>query len=139
MSSKMTSRDLALSAALAIAGAAAITFAVAHRWNPQELNPGVEGCLTAGVVAFILTLLHRLPYGSAVALTAPIVALEYTATAVAGGPAMGVVGVQLTVMGLLGLVLGFTREEPARASQGHAPEARAHGRRRACAPGAAGA
>ena len=128
MAWKMTSRDMALSLALAAAGVAAVIFAIAHRWNPQELNPGIEGCLTAGVVGFVMALLHPLPYGSAVALTAPIVAVEYTSSVVAGGPAVGVVGVQLAVMGMIGLAVGLaTRRAPEHEEQEDDASAEAHG------------
>ena len=107
MALKMTSRDMILALTLTLVGVAAVVFAIAHRWNPQELMPGIEGCLTAGVVGFIMALLHPVSYGNAVVIVAPIVAVEYVATAAAGGPAVGVVGIQLAFMGLLGLVLGL--------------------------------
>jgi hypothetical protein len=115
MSWKMTSREMVLALVLTIVGAGLMAVAIAHRWNPQDMNPGIEGCLTAGVLGFLLCLLHPMSYATAASVTAPLVAVEYAATAVAGGPAVGVVGIQLVIMGMIGLSLGgLTARAPER-------------------------
>jgi hypothetical protein len=115
MLTKTTPKDTSWAMAVTLAGGLALL--VAHRvhWHPQDMSPGVEGCLTATVLAFVLALLHPLSYGRALVLSVPLVAGEYLACAYAEGAPMGlaVVGMHLVVMGFAGLALARRDPQPA--------------------------
>jgi hypothetical protein len=107
MFAKTTSRDLVLALVLTVSGGAALLAAVHARWNPGDMLPGIEGCVTAGVVGTLLALLQRIEYRTVVAMSAPVVVIEYLACVASGGPAAAVAGMHLAAMGLLGLGLSF--------------------------------
>lgn len=102
---KTTSRDLIWALVVAGAGAAAMFFALRAHWKPGDLDPGIEGCMTAGIVGFGMAMLHPLPYRWALGLCAPVLAAECLVMRYAGGTAtaVGLVGIQLVIMGLAGL------------------------------------
>jgi hypothetical protein len=124
MAAKTTLKDLALASVLTLMGGALVLVALRMRWNPQDLNPGIEGCLTVGVVGFILALLHPLEYRHAVLISAPVVAVQYGACLAVGGPAAGVVGIELIIFGFVGLGMALHRSRPAPAAEGDSRSSR---------------
>lgn len=118
MAAKTTLKDWTLASALTLVGVALVLVALRMRWNPHELNPGIEGCLTVGVVGFLFALLHPLEYRHAVLVSAPVVAVQVGACLAVGGPAAGVVGIELIIFGLTGLGMGFFRSRPAPVAEG---------------------
>jgi hypothetical protein len=112
---KTTTRDLRWALGVTAAGAAAMLFAFRAHWSPPDLDPGIEGCLTAGMAGFVMAMLHPLPYGRALALCAPVVVAEYFTLRHTAGTAIGagLVGVQLVFMGFVGLALALHEPSPA--------------------------
>lgn len=106
MRAKAGPKDLYVGMAAMLLGGILLFLAMRARWNPGDMLPGVEGTLTASVMAIVLLLLHPIPYARAMLYSLPVVAIEYWACAATGGPAVGIVGLQLLVSGFLGLVLG---------------------------------
>jgi hypothetical protein len=114
-----TSKDLRWALAMTAAGVLAIFFALRRHWVPGDLEPGIEGCLTVTILGFVMALLHGLPYRLSLAISAPTVVALYLGCAYAAGPAIGagMTGVQLAIMGLVGVVLSLgepraERDEP---------------------------
>lgn len=105
MSAKASSKDRFVALGATLLGGLFLFLAMRARWSPGDMLPGVEGTLTAGVLGTILLLLHPVPYARALLYSAPVLAVEYEACAVWGGPAVGVVGLQLLIVGFIGLVL----------------------------------
>lgn len=106
MRAKASSKDLYLGLGATLLGGLLLYLAMQARWSPGDMLPGVEGCLTAGLVGTVLLLLHPMPYARAVLISAPVLSIEYWACAVSGGPAVGLVGLQLMIVGFVGLILG---------------------------------
>ena len=105
-------------AALLIAGAVALGYALLHGWNAQEMNPGVEGALTVGVFAPMLLLLHGLRFSEMLKGAVPIWAVQFVACAAVSAPAIAGLGIELCVTGALGVLLGaLTTRAPARATR----------------------
>ncbi len=125
---KATSKDLGSAVLVTAVGAAALLFALRAHWSPQDLDPGVEGCLTVTIVAFLMALLHPLPYRQAVALCAPLAVAQILTVRYAAGWAtgFGMAGIQLVVMGAAGIALSL--REPAPAAAGPSPSPLATGR-----------
>ena len=112
-------RDSGLAPALLIAGIAAIFFATLHAGSAPDMNPGVEGAVTAGVFAPILALLHGLSFSEMLKTVAPIWLMQIIATfAVNGGVASGIgigigveigieIGIELCVTGAAGILMNL--------------------------------
>lgn len=105
-------KDLYVGLGTTLLGGILLYFALRARWSPSDMLPGIEGMLAAGVLGTILLLLHPIPYARAVLYSAPVVAIEYWACTTTGGPAVGLVGLHLIVVGFLGLVLGSRGPTP---------------------------
>jgi hypothetical protein len=118
MFAKTTSKDLGTALGVTLVGGALLLFALRAHWVPADLNPGIEGCLTATIVGFLMALLHRMPYGQALALSALPTAAQYVVCvyAAGGGVGLAITGIQLVVMGLLGLMLAAREPRPAQAA-----------------------
>lgn len=91
--------------ALLVAGVAAIVFAGVHAGGAQDMNPGVEGAVTAGVLAPILLLLHGLRFSEVLKTVAPIWLMQITATAAVKGPVASGIGIDLCVTGASGILM----------------------------------
>lgn len=98
-------KDLFAALVATLLGGLLLFLTLRARWDPQDMNPGVEGCLTAGVIGTILLLLARIPFSQALVLASPVLAVEYWAVSAAGGPAVGVVAIHLITVGFIGLAL----------------------------------
>jgi hypothetical protein len=118
MLAKTTSKDLGTALGVTLAGGALLLFALRAHWVPADLNPGIEGCLTATIVGFLMALLHRMPYGQALALSALPTAAQYVVCAYAAGAGvgLGITGMQLVVMGLFGVALATREPRPMQAA-----------------------
>jgi hypothetical protein len=92
-------------AGLAIGGALAVGIATRAQPNALALLPGMDGCLTAGVVAFGLALLHGLSYQAALGILAPIAVIQAIGAASTGASVPAVLGVEAVVVGLVGCLL----------------------------------
>lgn len=116
---KATSKDLTWALAVTAAGALALLFARRAHWSPADLDPGVEGCLTTGLVAFAMALLHPLPYRLVLTLCAPVLVGEHILLRMSAGTATsaGMIGIQLVVMGVVGLLKALS--EPGLAALPH--------------------
>ena len=120
MAGKTTSKDVRAAVAVTAAGAVAIAYALRSHWNPQDLDPGVEGCLTVVVVGFVMAMLHPLTYRQALKLCAPMVVAEYLTLRYASGSAtaLGMAGIELVIMGFAGVALAL--REPSAVGSGQA-------------------
>jgi hypothetical protein len=116
MLAKTTSKDLGTAVAISLAGIALVLLGMRAHWNPQDLNPGVEGCLTATVVGFGMALLHPVPYARALAICALPTAAQYfiCAYAAVAATGLGITGIQLVLMGFVGIA--FALREPREAA-----------------------
>lgn len=127
MFEQTTSKDLGAAVVVTLAGGVALSLALRAHWVPQDLSPGVEGGLTASFSSFLMALLHPLPYRRALALLAPLIAALFLGCASAAGPAvgLGMAGLQLVLMGIVGLALAARarRLNWARAGHGARPGA----------------
>jgi hypothetical protein len=119
MLARTTSKDLGSALGITIAGVIAIFFALRGRWSPQDLNPGIEGCLTTTIVGFAMALLHGMPFGKAIGLSTVTTAAQYAICAYAAGPAtaIGITGLQLLVMGFVGMALALRGPHAARETE----------------------
>lgn len=99
-------RDRWLAPALLIAGVIALSYALLHRWNAQEMNPGVEGAVTVGVFAPMLLLLHGLGFAEMLKGVIPIWIVQFVTCAMVSGPAIAGLGIDLCVTGAVGILVG---------------------------------
>jgi hypothetical protein len=106
MQAKASPKDLYLGVVTTLLGGVLLYLAMRDRWSPSDMLPGIEGTLTTGVLGTIVLLLHPLPYARALLYSMPVLAIEYWACSTAGGPAKGIVGLQLIIVGFIGLVVG---------------------------------
>jgi hypothetical protein len=120
-----TTNDLYLALGVTLVGGLLLFLAMRAHFSPQDVNPGIEGTLVAGVLGTILVLLQPLAYRRALFFTAPVVALQYWACAYAGGPAAGIVGLHLLIIGFIGLGLALREPSPAPARKPAAARATA--------------
>jgi hypothetical protein len=122
--------DLALGLGLLTAGLASIVYA--SRGGPTAFHfvPALDGCLTVGVVAFILALLDGQPFRFAVFLLLPIVAIQSIGTQQHHASWFAVAGIEAMVFGLVGTLLSLR----ARHAEPPAREKQATGRRGATSP-----
>lgn len=98
-------RDRWLAPALLIAGVIAVSYALLHRWNAQEMNPGVEGAVTVGIFAPLLLLLHGLSFSEVLKGAIPIWVVQFIACAAVSGPAIAGLGIELCVTGAVGILV----------------------------------
>jgi hypothetical protein len=96
------SRGLGL--VLALSGGAVLTAALVRDRNAMQMLPGMDGCLTAGVLALLLPLVHGLRYRTALALALPVVVLQLAACRTAGAAFLPILGPELLAYGLLGVI-----------------------------------
>ena len=98
-------RDSWLAPGLLLAGVAAILYATLHADRAQDMNPGVEGAVTAGVLAPMLLLVHGLRFSEMLKAVAPIWLLQVTATAAVSGPVVSGLGIDLCLTGAVGILI----------------------------------
>lgn len=122
MRPKATTKDLYAALGATVVGGLFLFLALHAKWNPQEMSPGIEGTLCAGVMGTVLALLAKMDYRLALWLSAPVMLVEYAACAFAGGPAVGVVALHLIIAGFIGLALAL-REPRLQEASDHAPAA----------------
>jgi hypothetical protein len=125
----MTSKVLGTALGVSVAGGALLLLALRARWVPGDLNPGIEGCLTASILGFVMALLHPMSYARALGLSVLPTAALYVLCVYAGGVAtgLGMAGIQLLVMGFTGVAFGLRDERRDPARRGEPTRAR-HGR-----------
>lgn len=97
---------------VAAIGAGSLASALLQRWNPQDMNPGVEGTLAAGILGTVLALLEGLPYLSVLKLLVPVLAIQFVALQSAGAPVYGVLGIELIAVGFLGFLAALRPAAP---------------------------
>jgi len=119
MRPKATTKDLYAALGATALGGLFLFIALRARWNPQEISPNIEAVLCTGVMGTILALLSPMEFRHALSLSAPVVVIELFACVFAGGPAAGVVGLHLLIVGFIGLAIGLREPRPERAP-GHA-------------------
>ncbi|WP_233561467.1 hypothetical protein [Sorangium cellulosum] len=106
---KMTLRssgNLPIALVLLVGGALLWLRAAQRTPGALALLPGVDGCMTAGIVGVLLALLHGIPYRTALLSAAlPIALVQLLASELAGFSFLPVLGIELTAFGLFGLPL----------------------------------
>src|SRR5262245_21874274 len=80
-----SSYNLLLAVLLTVAGAALVMAALTRHWNPNEMDAGVEGSLTAVALCPVFALLHGLSYRDTVMLCVPVLGVEYAVLRAANG------------------------------------------------------
>lgn len=110
MGARPIAKDVALAFSLAVFGGALLLGALRAGWVIEQMNPSIEGAITVGVVGFVLALLHPVGYRRAVIVSAPVLAVQAAACFATGGPAAGVVGVELLFFGVVGIVKGIVAD-----------------------------
>ncbi len=101
---KLSVKDLILPVVVAASGGAGLTFAMLQRWNPQDMNPGVEGCLATGILGGLLAVSQGLPFQHVLALYIPLLGIQFSVLRSVNAPAFGVLGIELIALGLFGVV-----------------------------------
>lgn len=124
---KSSSLDLFLAMLLTLAGGILVMTALVNHWNPNEMNPGVEGMLTAVALCPVFGLLHGLSYVDTVKLSVPVLGIELFVSRAANAPVLAVMGISLLVVGFLGFIASL--RAPAEAALTRAPRARRQARR----------
>jgi hypothetical protein len=109
---KLDSKDRWVAVVLTLLGGAGLMVALLRNWNAQEMNPGIEGSLTVGVLAPILALSSGIGYRHTVTVSLPILLIQYATCFVAAGPALAVVSLELCCLGFLGFVIAFFEPQP---------------------------
>lgn len=99
--------SFALGLALAVAG---IALSATSRGTILNLNPGVLGAFTAGLVGIVLAGLQGLRYTAIVTAMVPIFAWQ-AAAGVWSTPA--IIGEQIAALGILGLIIATRTPRPA--------------------------
>jgi hypothetical protein len=102
-----TARDRWLAAAMMAAGGAVIGLALFQRWDPRQMNPGIEGALTAGFFGPALALLGGLRFSSTLQLAVPIWIIQLFACAAVSGPVVAVLGLEMVALGGFGVLLAL--------------------------------
>jgi hypothetical protein len=93
----------ALGGALLVAGAWLVAAALRGDPNALWFQAGMDGAIVAVVVATLLALAHGLRYRTAIALVAPIMAVQALVVRGAGFPVVPAMGLELSILGALGL------------------------------------
>ncbi|NUQ74003.1 MAG: hypothetical protein HUU21_10645 [Polyangiaceae bacterium] len=95
-----------------VAGAIALIIAPLRDKSAFVMSPGLEGCLTAGVVGLALAILGGIGYRGTVALALPIFVAQFLGCRGSGEPVLATLGLEALMLGLLGIVM-TPREVPA--------------------------
>jgi hypothetical protein len=101
---------------LAMVGGGALVVAVVSNRNAMQMLPGMDGSLVAGVLAALLPLLHGLRYRAAVALMLPVIAMQIVACRAGGLAFLPILGPELMVVGIIGMLPLPWRESAAPAA-----------------------
>lgn len=130
--------DRTLGAAATIVGVGLVTTALRHDPSALQFQAGMDGAVVAVVVGTILARLHGLRFRTALTLMAPIVAVQMLVMRAVGYPVAPGAGLELTIIGMLGVAFGGRGEarapEPAkrpaerRAERTPVADAEAHAR-----------
>jgi hypothetical protein len=99
-----SSRRALIGSSLAAVGAAVLLVAHLRDQSALSMSPGLEGCLTVGVVGAALALSEGIAYATVVAITLPVLLLQFVACRAAGEPALAMLGLEGLVIGLFGLI-----------------------------------
>ena len=121
---KLRAAELGLPVIVAAVGTASLLYALSRRWNAQDMLPGIEGCVTTGILGALLALCHGLSFSTVVKLFIPIFALQYVIYRYVSAQAYGLLGIELIGLGVLGLGAAFLEAllQPPRAPEASAPE-----------------
>lgn len=119
MRPRSTAFDLLLALGATLVGGLCLYFALRGGWKPQDMNPGVEGALGAGVLGTTLAVAQPMEYWRAALFSAPLLLIEIVAVRYAGGPALGIAALHLIIVGFVGLAIGL-REPPPEDEPEHA-------------------
>ncbi|HZF50018.1 MAG TPA: hypothetical protein VE093_15270 [Polyangiaceae bacterium] len=111
-----------------VGGAAALLVAPLRDKSAFVMSPGLEGCLTAGVVGLALALAGGAGYLATALLALPILLVQLLACQGSGEPALATLGIEALMLGILGFVMtprpAPVGEAPARKRAATAPPAR---------------
>ena len=69
------------------------------------MNPGVEGALTVGILGPMLLLLEGLRFSEMLKAAVPIWIIQFAACAAVSGPAIAGLGIELCVIGMIGVLI----------------------------------
>jgi hypothetical protein len=117
--SQINSRQALVGSSLAAVGAAVLLVACLRDQSALSMSPGLEGCLTVGVVGVALALSEGIAYATAVAITLPVLLLQFVACRAAGEPVLAMLGLEGLVIGLFGLIAPI--QSAVRAAAGASP------------------
>jgi len=98
-------RDRIIALALTSIGAIGLILTLRVQPHALDLNPGVEGCLTTGIVGMLLALLEGVPYTRVILLSLPVALLQWITCRIVGAPALAVLALEAIVAGFFGVVL----------------------------------
>ena len=103
-SNQSSAKQAVISAVLAAAGAVALAGALLRDRSALAMGTGVEGSLTACVVGIALALSEGVAFATAASMALPIFLMQWLACRNAGEPALGMLGLEGILIGLLGLI-----------------------------------
>lgn len=112
MRPRTTSLDLLLALTSTLVGGLCLYFALRGGWKPQDMNPGVEGALGAGVIGTTLAVAQPMEFWRALLFSAPLLVIEVLAVRYAEGPALGIAALHLIIVGFVGLAIGLREPGP---------------------------
>src|SRR5689334_11356399 len=122
---KSSPYDLLLAVLFTVAGGPLVMAALARHWNPNEMEAGVEGSLTAVALCPIFSLLHGLSYKDTIKLCVPVLGVEYVACRAVGAPVFAILGIAMLLIGFLGFLVSLRARAPRRSHPRVGDEGRA--------------
>jgi hypothetical protein len=106
--------DIALAGAVTLCGAIGMVYGVVTQRQPFAMLPGMDGALTAGLLGFGFALLHGLRYRDVLRMLIPVLGIQVGGCLVHGESVVAIIGLELTVVGMVGLALAAALSQTSR-------------------------
>ena len=96
--------DVSLGTVLFVGGSLSLSLGLARSPGALAMAPAMDGCLVVGALAVLLPLVAGARYPVALAMLAPVAALELLGARTHHTSALAVLGLQSAIAGLMGLL-----------------------------------
>jgi len=100
--------DTTLAMTVTAIGLAGVAFGVVTERQPFAMLPGMDGALTMGILGFAFALLHGIRYRDVLRALIPVLGIQIGGCLVHGESVPAIVGLELTVVGVVGLAMAIT-------------------------------